>query len=297
MNVRDNRCAVLLTTCDSYDDAWYPFFRLLEINWADCPYPIYLNAETKDYNYPGIDIRCIHPDTSEKDKKIISWSKRLKQALLKIDADYILFMLEDFFIKRPVRTDVVNDCLNWMDEDTNVVFIDFYRDKTENSEIFRREFSEIERKNDWAINANCGLWRKSFLIDILRDENPWDFEMNATARWRRTDYKIFTHRKEFERVFDYQFETINGEWSGILKGKWLSLVPQLFNSYDIKVDYEKRGIIEPPDMRPREREKNWLAHDFICALKSPKMLWHYIICTKNVAKDKLVRFWRKYFNR
>lgn len=295
--MQNNRCSVLLTTCDSYSDAWYPFFRLLEINWKDCPFPIYLNTESKEYSYPGYEIQVLHPDYLSKKGKPISWSTRLKQALEKIDSEYILFMLEDFFIKAPVRTDIVEDCLDWMDQERNVVFIDFYRDKTENDDVFRNEFSMIQRNNDWAINANCALWRKSFLIDILRDENPWDFEMNATARWRRTNYKIFTHRKEFERVFDYQFETINGEWSGILKGKWLSLVPELFEQYGIEVDFSKRGLIDPPDMRPREREANWLAHDFGKALKSPKMLGHYIVCTKNVAKDKIVRFRRKYFNR
>ncbi len=293
-----NKCAVLMTTCDGYEDAWYPFFRLFEINWPDCKYPLFMNTESKSYVYDGLEVKCLHPQsTTDKKGKPISWSNRLKQAVEKIDADYILFMLEDFFIKSPVRTDMVEECIKWMDEEDDVVFIDFYRDNTENDIIFRKEFSQIERNNDWAINANCALWRRGFLLDILRDENPWDFEMNATARWRRTKYKIYTHRAEFAPVFDYQFTTVNGEWSAILKGKWLVFVPELFEKYGIEVDFEKRGLIDPPDMRPREREKNWLLHDIFRSLKSPKMLWHYIVCTKNVAKDKLVRFWRKYFNR
>lgn len=295
--MQNNRCSVLVTTCDSYDDAWYPFFKLFNINWNDCKYPIYLNTESKNFEYKGMDIKCLHPEYLTKKGKPISWSERLKQAVKRIDTEYILFMLEDFFIKSPVRSDVVEDCLDWMEEDKDVVFIDFYTDPYENDEIIRNEFSAIKRDNDWAINANCALWRKSFLIEMLRDENPWDFEMNATARWRRTKYKIYTHRKEFDRVFDYQFETINGEWSAILKGKWLIYVPELFEKYGIKVDFEKRGLIDPPDMRPRQREKDWLLHDFLRAIKSPKMMGHYIVCAKNVAKEKMIRFWRKYFNR
>lgn len=286
------KCALLLTTCDGYSDAWYPFFRLLEINWENCPLPIYLNTETKDFTYKDFEITTLHPNNID-----ISWSKRLKQALEKIEADYILFMLEDFFIKQPVRSDMVQECIDWMELDHSVVFIDFYHDRTENNEIFHGEFSEIEHKNDWAINANCALWRKTFLMDILRDENPWDFEMNATARWRRTNYKIFTHRKEFPPIFDYQFETVNGAWSGIIKGKWLSAVPELFDRFGIEVDFSTRGLIVPPYNLARKREKNWFWHDMQRALTNPKMAMHYLTCTVNVGKDKAKRFWRKYFNR
>lgn len=290
--MNSNKCAVLVTSCDGYSDAWYPFFKLLSIHWQDLKYPIYLNTEEKEYEYPDLDIKCLHPDKSD-----VSWSKRLKQALQRIDAEYIVFMLEDFFIKQAVRSDVIENCIRWMDEDEKVVFIDFYHDKTESDTIVNGEFSEIERKNDWAINANCAIWRKQFLIDILRDENPWDFEMNATARWRRTDKKIYTHRKEFAPIIDYQFETINGPWSGIIKGKWLSTVPELFDQYGIEVDFSQRGLIDPPSYKKRDREPHWLWHDFVKALKSPKQLSHYFKCLVNVTKNKLKRFWRKYFNR
>ena len=292
-----NSCALLVTTCDAYADAWFPFFRLLDIMWPDCPYPLYLNTETQDYTHEGKQIACLHPDQlTDANGAPISWSKRLKQALEKIDAEFVLFFLEDFFLQAPVRQDVVEDCICWMREDENVVFIDFYHDKTENDEIYREEFSQIERANDWAINANCALWRKSFLEGILRDEDPWLFEMNATARWRRTKYQIYTHRREFDPVFAYQFETVNGDWSGILKGKWLSLVPELFAKYDIEVDFEKRGLIDPPYMLGREREEHWFLHDVQKALKDPRAMAHYAKCTYDVAKDKLVRFKRKFFN-
>ena len=294
----NTKCAVLVTTCDDYSDAWDPFFRLFKIMWPDCQYPVYLNTETMDYDSCDICVNCLHPKSLTNSKgKTISWSDRLRQSLEKIDTDYILFFLEDFFLQSPVRSSVVEDCVQWMDEDKNVVFIDFYRNKKENEIIYRNEFSLIKRDYDWAINANCALWRKDFLLNILRDENPWEFEINATYRWRRTNYKIYTHRGEFAKVFDYQFETVNGEWSGIIKGKWLSAVPELLNKYGIEVDYTKRGLITPPNYLARKRETHWLWHDFICAIRSPRMMAHYIVCTKNVIKDKVVRLWRTFFNR
>ena len=293
----NNTCALLVTTCDSYSDAWKPFFELLHIMWPGCPYPIYLNTESLDYTRSDFDITVLHPHIStDKKGRPISWSYRLKEALHQISEEYVLFFLEDFFLQKPVRADIVDECIRWMQEDKNVVFIDFYHDQTENDMIYHKEFSEIQRSNDWAINANCALWRKSFLEGILRDEDPWLFEMNATARWRRTKYKIYTHIQNDNPVFAYSFETINGQWSGILKGKWLTFVPPLFEEYGIEVDFTKRGLIDPPDMRPRDREKNWLWHDLKKAIKSPRAMAHYIKCLFNVMKDKMVRFKRRFFN-
>ena len=41
------RCALLLCTCDAYEDLWDPFFQLVNIYWKDIPYNIYINTENK----------------------------------------------------------------------------------------------------------------------------------------------------------------------------------------------------------------------------------------------------------
>ena len=46
----NNRCAVLVTSCDSYSDIWDPFFKLMDAYWQDIPYKVYLNTETVEFN-------------------------------------------------------------------------------------------------------------------------------------------------------------------------------------------------------------------------------------------------------
>ena len=47
----DNSVTILVSSCDLYEDAWYPFFKLLKIQWPECEqYRIVLNTETKTYN-------------------------------------------------------------------------------------------------------------------------------------------------------------------------------------------------------------------------------------------------------
>ena len=294
--MKDNKiCSILITSCDAYEDAWKPFFTLLHIMWPNCRYPVYLNTETKDYNDNVIDVHVLHPLSLFDNKgKAISWSKRLIETVEQINSKYILFMLEDFFLMSPVRSDMVEKSIEYMESHDKVAIIDYYNEP-HNDQIVLDEFSFTSRTFDYAINAMAALWRKDFLLSILRDENPWDFEFNATRRWWRTDYKILTHREEFPPIFDYKIKPALGY--GIFQGKWLRKNPELFKKYGIEVDFEKRGFIDPPDMEGREREKNWLLHDCGKVLKHPRQLGHYFKCFVDVSKDKARRFRAKHFNR
>ena len=83
----DNSVTILVSSCDLYEDAWYPFFKLLKIQWPECEqYRIVLNTETKTYNPDFIKINSIVSGKKP-------WSARLKHCLKQIDSDYIMFFL------------------------------------------------------------------------------------------------------------------------------------------------------------------------------------------------------------
>lgn len=291
----DNRLSILVTSCDSYDDAWEPFFKLFKIMWPTCDFPIYLNTESKTFEMDGLEITALHPDAlTDKKGQPISWSKRLTDAVRQIDSDYILFFLEDFFLMSPVREDVVPRCIDYMEEHPDVGIIDFYSEPHDET-IVMDEFSYTDRTFDYAINAMAAIWRKSFLLEIIRDENPWDFEFFATRRWWKTDWKILTHRDDCPPVFDYKIKPDLGY--GIFQGKWLRKNPELFEKYGIHVDFEKRGFVDPPNMVARDREPHWLLHDFGKVLLHPSQLGHYVKCFIDVSKDKMRRFRAKHLNR
>ena len=45
-----NDVTILVNSCDKYEDAWEPFFVLLEKYWIDHPRKILLNSETIEYD-------------------------------------------------------------------------------------------------------------------------------------------------------------------------------------------------------------------------------------------------------
>ena len=56
----DNKCTIVVSSCDKYEDLWEPFFSILKANWPELDYQIVLNTETKKYKYPGLEIKHFH---------------------------------------------------------------------------------------------------------------------------------------------------------------------------------------------------------------------------------------------
>ena len=114
--------SIVVMSCDKYECCWYPFFKCLDKYFPNHP-KTYLITEGKTSKY------------SETIATTGSWTKRLKDALEQIKEDYILLMLEDFFIRKPVDeerinkiqfTDDITDISEWEYADTrNLTGIDF----------------------------------------------------------------------------------------------------------------------------------------------------------------------------
>ena len=100
-----NDLTIFVNTSDNFDDCWEPFFKLFSLYWPNCPYPIVLNTEKKDYNYQSLNITCSRVSAGESGN--IGWSECLVRALDKIQTPYILYLQEDYFLEGPVRADVI----------------------------------------------------------------------------------------------------------------------------------------------------------------------------------------------
>ena len=54
-----NKCALVMSTSDGYQTAWYPYFELIKKYWKNHPKNIYLNTETKVYVDNELEIKNI----------------------------------------------------------------------------------------------------------------------------------------------------------------------------------------------------------------------------------------------
>lgn len=235
----NSKVAILVNSCDLYESAWDPFFRLLNIQWSDCPYKIYLNTEYKDYNCDFLDVNTIKTG----DEK--TWTERVKKVLEEIDSEYILFMLEDFFLLEKVDQEKLDIVIAKMKSEKNVGFVFFsprgikYDLDYESGEVF----SDNNIYCDSRVNACVGLWRKEFMLKMLYWQgNPWEFEHNATRlSWLLKERCCITN-PEYASIFAYSF--IPSEGYGITQRKWLPKNKELFSKFNIDVDFDALGIEE-----------------------------------------------------
>ena len=240
------RCAVLITSCDSYQDIWDPFFKLMDIYWPDCPYPVYLNTEhiiyKKKYSH-----FCVNSLNTLSDK-VLTWSERMLSVLERIPEDYVFILVEDFFLREKVQTELIEQLISMMEEDNNMCQVQFFGTRTNcdnrvpNKIKPSMEFEKIVKGKAKVVFVPT-IWRKSTLKKWLRPhETIWAFEALASKRAYRWNYKEDVYRIYSPAIFNYLWEK---ECYCVVNGRWMMhpLLTELFKKNDIQVDYNKRGTI------------------------------------------------------
>ncbi len=95
---------MLVVSCDRYRDLWKPFFHLFSKYWPDCRFPVYLGSNFLSVEHPGV--TNLH---AGEDK---SWSSNLRFFLQQIPSEYVLLLLEDFFLDQQVNSGIIQNHLN-----------------------------------------------------------------------------------------------------------------------------------------------------------------------------------------
>ena len=238
-----NDLTIFVNTSDNFEDCWIPFFTLFKRYWPECPYPIVLNTETKDFSFPGLDITCSKVALNE--TRRLTWSECLARSLDAINTPYILYLQEDYFLENIVREDFFEPFLDEMRADR----ADVIRllecggsgpwHPTNNPLLW-----EIDQKATYRITLQAGLWRKTTLRNHIRlHESPWQLEVFGSARARRKKEKVFcVNRDNFSNP---QSEILPYTATGVVKGQWdRDIVESLFAKHDIKIDYGIRGFYD-----------------------------------------------------
>lgn len=241
-----NNVSLLLGTCDAYEDTWKPFFYQLQKHWNSFSMPVYLATESKNFDYKNFNI--INPKIGY---KADIWSDRIYKTLDQISSEFVLFMLDDFWLTQDIDMNVFNEIVDIMTKDEKIGYINLYADKTDNGKWLNKKgptrgIQDCEYSLLWETTSECpyrittsaGLWRKSFFQKILRrHENAWQFE--GRANWRvNTYYKSTKILETKERLLFYP----NGGfiWGGKCKSNYEKLFPQNLISECI----EKRGFYD-----------------------------------------------------
>ena len=253
MKIDLNNLSILVNTCDTYDDLWEPFFKLFDKFGGELKKcPIYLNTESKTFFYDGLNIIC-----PNKYNEPVEWGRRLRKTLSEIKTDYVLFLLDDFFLQRPANTEMISQCLTWLKKNKNVGAFNFIpiEPAQVESAIFQN-FCLMPIDMMYRFNAQCCLWNKYTLYNSLLDiESPWEWEFYGNIRNKTImrNIELYSIKYGINEPYNYGFVdyTISTKdnivvHSAVMRGKWdLSCIGECFKENDINIDYSIRGLYVP----------------------------------------------------
>ena len=195
-----NNIPLIVSSCDKCSDLWQPFFYLVKKNWPDFNRKVYLCTDTKSFACEGFDIVCPLRMPSGS-----TWSENLMSLLKGMDEEYVLLMLEDFWLKAEVDVIQLHQSEEILKNDPTVGFICLVHqlDPSPDNPTSENYSNLIEygRHTPYRVTTQAGLWRRDYLLSLLRKhESAWWFEMFGSKRSRRSDYHSFVVRKS---VFSY----------------------------------------------------------------------------------------------
>jgi hypothetical protein len=169
---RDSECALYVASCDAYSDLWPGFFHCLQRYWPDNPFPVFLGAETKTADVAGV-VTLDSPATS-------AWSDCVLLHLRQIPSRHIVFMLDDFFLRRRVDTAWVLDALKFAKRNGATMVRLIPRPPPQRHAATYPYIGASPDVHPYRVCTQAAIWRREDLIALLRPgESIWQFETNA----------------------------------------------------------------------------------------------------------------------
>lgn len=232
----EDKVAVLVNSCDTYTDVLDYFFFFYKKFWK-CPYKTYLNMEDVLYKNDIIEKTFTFGKTA--------WSKRLIKCLKEIKQELIIMFLDDFFLLDNVNQKKLDECVKKMQKDNTIGYFMFEPNFFNQFNLPKEDeyFRKRNKYEDFLCSAQIILWRKSYLLQVLRKkESPWEFEVYGTFRMSHYKEKLYVLNTDAPLVFPY---ILRGKGAiGVIGGKWQEGNVALFEKYNLKCDFSKRGFID-----------------------------------------------------
>lgn len=228
--MKDNSYSILLCTCDQNEGIVKENVALLERFWPSRG-KVYLMSEKKDFAIQG---------TETIKTGCVPWSERIYKALNFVPCDYVMVILDDFWVEKPVDGPAINQVVESMKINPDVVNVAFSHMPNATIDYFVGHFVRVKRSGLSMVNWQAGIWKKTALLALLRkNENPWESEIFGTERAKKYRHNSFCCVDDnANSPFVY-----NNGWL-IVRGKWnLAEVSRLTQKLDIVIDTTGRGTI------------------------------------------------------
>ncbi len=216
---------------DEYEDLWQDFINLVHLNWPDLPFELVI-ADKTFCSDSGLYSK-VNFITCGKDAE---FSKKIQMSLKRIKTDYVLLLLEDFFISKKIDNNAITEILDFIEENNIVYYTmpipSFVASKEK--QLFKREGKKIYKlsgKNEYVLNCQPAIWDKRFLSLCIGNlnYNAWVFEGLYSK-------KAFIRKQKILEKCVVDYSNPLNIVHGVVQGKVINKTKEYLavNGYDLK---------------------------------------------------------------
>ena len=193
---------VFVVTCKPYYWSLKPFIYLFQTFWSEQQEVVIAGYEPLPFGLPpNFKFHSIAPVTYPKKK----WSNGLREFLSAMPDKHFVWMLEDYFLQRPIDHGAIRTLGEYMDMHDDVLRIDLSSDRLhsgcahlphtlgvdDNPEFTYGHYDIIvsDPERQYHMSTQAAIWNRKNLIDVILAcegagggmVDPWQFELQGTT--------------------------------------------------------------------------------------------------------------------
>lgn len=222
--------SIVVVSCDRYADIWPHFFQLFHKYWPDCPYQVFLGSNHLEYNDQKVTNILTGDD--------FNWADSTKKMIEMVPTEYLLMILEDFFIRKPVDTEKIANCLVSLKELNGGYLRLRPFPKPDHVIPGYPEIGLIDKEAPYRLCLQAAIWRKELFLQLVQPgESAWDMEINGSKR--SNEFKGFYCT--WDSLIKYR--------AGITLGKWAPIGVKIMEEENMQIDYTRRSKMTPAEIK------------------------------------------------
>lgn len=154
------------------------------------------------------------------DYPVDRWSDAVIQYLHSIKDEFVLLLLEDYWMLRPINREAIFNATRYMLNNPDVIRFDLAADRmfAKNARYIGSygQLDICECKGDYSLSTQASIFRREMLIEVLRPgETPWQSELNGTDRLNKLPYRVvgsYQWPMNYAIVMNKGKLDVTGEW-------------------------------------------------------------------------------------
>lgn len=179
---------ILVFTSDKHIKAMRPFAWLFNRYWSPAQAVDVVGFAEPDFFLPSN--FSFHSLGSMDNYPVGKWSNMLIDYLeIRNDISHFVFMLEDYWIARPVNLSAIRMLYDYALQFRNVLKIDLVSDRlyaagmTDYDNCDYLDLVLSDYKSQYQMSLMAGIWNRELMLRfLLRNESCWELELNGTPR-------------------------------------------------------------------------------------------------------------------